>query len=185
MVRCVGRLLCWLIVASALAACDKPSSTETSDRVSSTTTGSAATRQAGPGFTINAPRPATVTHVEAKDGAPAMDIHQFHQTTRESWQVHVIELDERQNFARTVAQMRDKIALTTPMKRDEAFPTTGDVAGADLRYVVDQDGQPQFARSLIVVRKPRVFHVRAVFPRGQAEREAAADRFIESFAFAP
>lgn len=143
--------------------------------------------QTGPGFTVQAPGPATVEKVTPKDERP-LDRYTFHTAPYESFVVEITELAASDDLGMTLNNMRMRITSQTQSVRGEDLidrgPATGEVTGRDIWYVVDQDDQTLHARSKLLGKGQKIYEIRAMAVQGE-DNDKITDAFVESFAFAP
>lgn len=142
------------------------------------------TAQTGPGFTVQAPGPATHEKVPAKDGDRAFDRYTFFRADREAYVVEITELPADADVGMMLGNMRMRITGRTQAVRSEDYLEGGEVTGRDLRYVVEWGDDTLGARSKLLGKGNRLFEVRGVAPEDDPRSETA-DKFVDSFAFAP
>lgn len=142
------------------------------------------TAQTGPGFTVQAPGPATHEKVPRDGTDRAFDRYTFYTSERESYVVEVTALSADDDVGMVVGEMRMRITARTQAVRNEDWIEGDDIKGRDLRYVHDQGDDTLGARSKIIGKGTTIFHVRGIAPEDDP-RSALADKFIDSFAMTP
>lgn len=140
-------------------------------------------KQTGPGFTVEAPGPATTEKVPAHGSDRAFERFTFYKSPTELYVVEITDLAESDDVGMVVNQMRMRITSQTQSVRNEEW-IEGEVNGRDIRYVVDQGDDTLHARSKLLPKGHKIYQVRGVSPE-DATHEAAAEKFVDSFAFTP
>lgn len=141
--------------------------------------------QTGPGFTVQAPGPATVEKVTPKGERP-FERYTFHTAETEALVVEITELSAKDDLGMTLNNMRMRITSSTQSVRGEDLidpsAATGEVTGRDIWYVVDQDNKTLHARSKVLGKGQKIYEIRGMALQGE-ENAGPTDKFVESFAF--
>ena len=140
--------------------------------------------QTGPGFTVSASGPAKLEKIPAHDDERAFDRYTFHHTDTESYVVEITEMREGEDLGMTLNNMRMRITTRTQSVRGEDLIEGGEVTGRDIWYVLDQGDDTLHARSKLLGKGLKIYEVRGVSTEDK-EREAEAEKFVESFALTP
>ncbi len=144
------------------------------------------TEHKGPGFTVSAPGPATVEQIAAHDDVRALERHTYFKNEIESYVVEITEFRESDDLGMMLNNMRMALTSATQSVRGEDLidpsETSGDVTGRDIWYVVEIGVETHRARSKLLGKGHKIYEVRGISPR---EKEADAEKFVESFTFTP
>ena len=134
----------------------------------------------GPGFSVMAPYPHEMVP-SPKEAPVKMTIYQYVNKVTEAWQVQVAEMPLDRPPEQVIANMRDHVRNTGTVESEKKVEM-GDTPGVDFRYVTDMPPMGRmYVRNRIVMKNHKVYQVMVVHRPEDKDRDAAADRFVDSF----
>ena len=140
----------------------------------------------GPGFTVRAPAAPKIEKVPANEDARELERYTYFTTELESYVVEITEISEKDDLGLTLNNMRMMVTSRTVSVRGEDLidrsETMGEVTGRDIWYVIVHGDHTLHARSKLLGKGHRIYEVRGIGPKNG---EAAAERFVDSFALVP
>jgi hypothetical protein len=136
--------------------------------------------RSGPGFIVTAPYPGEII-AAPKDTPVKMTIHQYVNKVTEAWQVQIADMPLERSPEDVIASMRQHVMSTGTVK-SETDVAMGDTTGKDFRYITDMPPMGKmYVRNRIVMKNHKVYQVMVVHRPEDTSRDAACDRFVDSF----
>lgn len=138
--------------------------------------------RSGPGFTVSAPYPSEM--LPSPSGDVKMTIYSYVNKVTEAWQVQIADMPEELPASQILANMSAHIHSKGEVKA-ETEVAMGDGA-KDFRYVSDMETiGKMYVRVRVVISNHKAYQIMVLHRPEDTDRDADADRFVDSFKLAP